>query len=192
MAGCTLPERPTQMQRELRSEIDLLTRLHQDIVFHSFLCNSTRVITFMRGNGGWDEAMTLIGSNAGHHSTSHHGGSDANKVTLQQWDKQEMLMLSRIVEMMDGVDEGEGRTMLDDTVFFVSNEIGDGNSHDQKNKLTLLFGGGAAGLQTGTHVSFGGGGREHAELYVSLMQGMGMDTSQFGAQNMGPLLDLQA
>jgi hypothetical protein len=66
MAGCTLPERPTQMQRELRSEIDLLTRLHQDIVFHSFLCNSTRVITFMRGNGGWDEAMTLIGSNAGH------------------------------------------------------------------------------------------------------------------------------
>lgn len=190
--ACTVPERPTQYQRDLRSQIDLLTQLHQDIAYYSFVCNCTRVITFMRGNGGWDEAMTLIGSNAGHHSTSHHGGSSNNLATLQKWDKLEMQLLARMVEKMDGTDEGDGTTLLDNTVFFVSNELGDGNSHDQKNKLTLLFGAGAAGLQSGTHIHFGNGGREHAELYVAIMQGMGMDVGEFGAENKGPLLELQA
>ena len=197
LGSCATGERPTRSAGDLRAHFEVMVPLMGDLALLALQCDATRVVSLMQGNGGWNEAMSFIGHADAHHSTSHHAGDRENLVKLQEMDKWEISMAARLFQKMDSIVEADGKTLLDNTQVFLSNEIADGNAHDQWGKLTLLLGG-AAGLVQGTHLKFPGGfnqqdpGREHAELYVAIMQGLGLDLDAFGRDQLGPLLEVQA
>jgi hypothetical protein len=70
-------------------------------------------------------------------------------------------------------------------VVFFGSEIEDGNSHAHRNMPILLAGGLGGALNPGRHVPFQGA--PLANLFLTLMQGLGMDVDTYGDEGTGPL-----
>jgi hypothetical protein len=77
---------------------------------------------------------------------------------------------------MNGVDD-KGRTLLDQTSVLLTSNLGNASSHDNRNMPVVLAGG---GFRHGQHLAFD---RKNnyplPNLFVSLLQRVGMETDQF-------------
>ena len=148
-------------------------------------CDVTRVITFMLGNAGSGRSYDFIGVSGGHHQISHHQSQQSNYDKLTKIDTWEVSQLAYLLEAMDKVQEGTG-TLLDNSAVFFSSEIEDGNSHAHRN-LPIVLGGGLGGtLPTGQHIKVPDK-TPLANLFITLLNNMGVATSSFGLNSTGPL-----
>ena len=82
----------------------------------------------------------------------------------------------------------EDQRLLDRTMVLYGSNLGDANIHDNTNIPILLAGG---GLQHGQHLAFK---RDHnkplSNLFVTMLQNMGVETDTFGS-NAGTLNELR-
>ncbi|HSI06563.1 MAG: DUF1552 domain-containing protein [Myxococcota bacterium] len=128
---------------------DTLVRVRNmiDVMVLAMQCDVTRVITYMRGNGGSGRSGFAPGVAEGHHDLSHHEG---NTYKLDQyakvntWDVQQFAYL---VQRMAETDDGNGK-LIDHVLAFYSSEIGDGNAHNH-DRLPVIVAGHANGQVTG-------------------------------------------
>jgi hypothetical protein len=90
---------------------------------------------------------------------------------------------------MKAVQEGEG-DLLDNSLVFFSSEIEDGNSHKHKNLPMILAGKGGGAVTPGRHIKYGGD-PSVADLYISIMNAMGVPDTTFGLDGKGPLPKLK-
>jgi hypothetical protein len=81
----------------------------------------------------------------------------------------------------------EGIPLLDDTIVLVGTGMGDASRHSNANLPTLVAGG---GLRHGSHVAADRERHLLGDLYVTLMQRLGLETDRFGnaAKNMNEVL----
>jgi hypothetical protein len=74
-----------------------------------------------------------------------------------------------------------GATLLERTMVLFGSNMGDANTHDNRNLPILLAGG---GFRHGQHLAFS---QEEntplCNLYVSMLQRMGIETDQFGSSH---------
>ena len=165
-------------------------RLMSDLMVLAFQCDQTRIVSFMLGNAGSGRAFPFLGVNGAHHEISHHQNQQENFDQLQIIDTWEVEQLAYLLQAMDAVDEGNGTTLLDNTLVFFSSEIEDGNAHRHSNLPVLLAGGGALGVDSGRHVVY----RDNepiANLFVSMLQLSGVPAATFGDNGTGPLPGLR-
>jgi len=80
--------------------------------------------------------------------------------------------------------EGEG-SLLDNSVVFFGSEIADGNAHAHRNMPILLAGKLGGALDPGRHVQFNG--EPLASLFLTLLDGLGVDAASYGDEGTGPL-----
>ncbi len=180
-AGCSqlsAPEHPEAVPEQITAMLDVIVLALQ--------CGSTRVATYMLGNGG-DGALSFpwLGIPDHHHSFAHHLGREENYAKIRTVDKWEVEQLAYLLEKMDSVPDVEG-TLLDNSIVLYSSEISDGNRHNYNNLPVLLAGGGAGALSPGRHVVY----PERtpiSKLYVNIMQAMGLSESSFASDGDGPL-----
>ncbi|MGB3117964.1 MAG: hypothetical protein WBE58_04020, partial [Verrucomicrobiales bacterium] len=79
--------------------------------------------------------------------------------------------------------------LLDHTMVFFSSNLGSAASHSTKN-LPVIFAGG--GFKHGQHLAFdANGGPPLCNLYVSMLQRLGIEEDQFGSST-GTLTGLEA
>jgi hypothetical protein len=161
-------------------------KLMLDLIVLAFQCDATRIVSFMLGNAGSGRAYPFLQVNEGHHEISHHQDLQANFDKLTIIDRWEVEQLAYLLERLDAIDEGNGTTLLDNSAVFFSSEIEDGNSHAHRN-MPIVVGGSLGGaFATGRHVVYPDE-PPVANLFISMLQGAGVNASTFGDDGTGPL-----
>lgn len=172
LPACQTPPRPEE-------EPDVPTRLELmvDLMVAAFVCDLTRVTTFMTGTGATNQAFPFLGIPESHHELSHHQFMPDKLAKLTVIDRWEVAMYASFLEKLRAVPEGDG-TLLDHTIALFSSEVSDGNIHLHTDLPVLVGGGRAGGIQSGQH--FRADGEPIADLYMGFLSAMGMPQATFG------------
>ncbi|MFT5188382.1 MAG: hypothetical protein ACI957_001402, partial [Verrucomicrobiales bacterium] len=122
----------------------------------------------------------IDGVNLGHHDLSHHG-KDPGK--LEQLKIVEVETMKTVRDLLTKLQQSkeDSANLLDRTTVFLGSNLGDGSSHSTKNLPVLLAGG---GFKHGQHLPFDPDSPPPlCNLYVSMLQRLGIETDQFGTSN---------
>jgi hypothetical protein len=200
--GCSTAARPTATNSTAYPD---RVKATLDLAALAFQCDITRVISFMfgRGNSMQDFAFLFDGQGTEHHLTSHHAGDAAKQRKLREIGRWQMERVAEFLVKLDQTTEGEGRTVLDNTVAYFNSEISDGNVHRKYDMPVLLAGSGGNRLKVdGSHYMYTrmnfprpllgpSGGPHGIKLFVSLMRAFGLPDNTFGdGSATGPIEDL--
>ncbi len=126
-----------------------------DVITLSLQTDSTRVVSYQPrmdnsdGTGAW---RTSDGNPYGYHTMTHHG-EDPDK--LKWFTRADTLYMGEWAYFLDklrSVEEGEGTTLLDNTMAVYSSTGGTINAHNNHNLPAILCGGSQIGIQHRGHL----------------------------------------
>lgn len=181
------------------SEFARLTRLQIDVIALSLACDYTRSATLQIGNGAGGPIFTWDGM---HHQYNHHklshgttlddGGDrvEGYEQMLFDIDQWHMKQFHYLLTRLDAYQEGDGTSVLDNTVVAYANELSDGKAHDFKD-LPWIVVGGAGYFKQGEHIQLAkyptaGNEAAHNKLLTMFMNAVGIPTTNFGGEKSVP------
>ncbi len=167
---------------------DLRLRQMSELMVLAFQCDLTRIITFMKGQASSMLTHPFLNYGDGHHQLSHHDNRAESLAALQAIDTWEIEQLGYVLEKMKAVKE-PGGTMLDNSIVLFSSEIADGDNHIHTDLPVLLAGRAGGRLRTGRHIRYASG-TPIANLFISILNALGVDATTFGDDGAAPLPDL--
>jgi hypothetical protein len=158
-----------------------------DLMALALETGSTRVITLLLHGLGPVFSIDGRQLGAGYHALSHHGNDPAMIRDLVAIETEHMERLARFLGSLAAKRTPEGISLLDDTIVLVGTGMGDASRHSNANLPTLVAGG---GLRHGRHVAAERERHLLGDLYVTLMQRLGLETDRFGnaAKNMNEVV----
>jgi hypothetical protein len=167
--------RPTGIPREYNDH----ARLMLDMLALAFQSDLSRISTFMLANEGSNRPYRNLGISDGHHQISHHQRDPEKLEKIKNINRFHAEQLAYFVKKLDSFEEGEGTTVLDNTMVVYGCAIGDGNRHNHDDLPVLMLGGGGGTLKTGRHLIYP---RETpmANLFLSMLDRMGTKAERFG------------
>jgi hypothetical protein len=163
-------------------------KLMYDVARLAFETDSTRVIALLLDSVN-SPAIELDGSPVtdGYHQLSHHGKADEKLRQLKAIDEWHMRLLNGLFADLKAAREAED-TLFDRTMVLYGSNLGNAHAHTNTNMPTILAGG---GFRHGQHLAFD---TEHnyplPNLYVSMLQRMGIETDKF-ASSTGTMTGLE-
>jgi hypothetical protein len=173
-----------EREEAMASQHTEYARLMLDIMVMAFQTDLTRVSTFMFGNSVSNINFSFLdGVSGAHHSLSHHQNEEEKLVQYERIARWHIEQLAYFMDRLAAIPEGDSN-VLDNSLVLWASDLRDGNRHDPKN-LPVLVGGGSNLIQTGQHLSFEKN-TPLCNLYVSMLQSMGVPVTQF-ADSTGPL-----
>jgi len=173
-SSCTAPSSPPS-GLEFSERLAALTEL----MVIAMRCDLTRITTFMFGNGGSNRNFFFLGAPGAHHEISHHQNNPDNLLKLRTIGRWEVERFVDLLLAMDAVDEGNGCTLLDNSLVYFGSEIADGDSHSHFNLPVLLAGGGGGETVPGRHIIYGEQ-TPVANLFIAMLGNFGVITDSFG------------
>ena len=173
-------EAPPEMEipKGVPHEYSQHVRLMLDLMVLAMATDTTRVITFMFGNGASNRPYPELGIHAGHHELTHHEKKEAKINRVAKINRFHMERFAYLIKKMKSVEEGEG-TLLDNSMVLCGSGISDGNRHAHHNLPILLAGRGGGSLKTGRHLEY----PQHTplcNLYLSMLDRIGTSPDKFG------------
>ena len=137
--------------------------------------DSSRVISLMIQDHG--VVPKLPGITADQHNLSHHGQDPGKIAQLRQLETEIVKRFGLLMDSLDSQKENDS-SLLDQTQILFGSNLGNANSHNAENLPILVAGGDFA---HGSHIVHD---EKHnaplCNLYLSLIQQMGVETDQFG------------
>ena len=137
--------------------------------------DSSRVVSLMIQDHG--VVPKLPGITADQHNLSHHGQDPGKIAQLRQLEAEIVKRFGLLMDSLDGQKENDS-SLLDQTQILFGSNLGNANSHNAENLPILVAGGDFA---HGSHIAHD---EKHnaplCNLYLSLIQRMGVETDQFG------------
>jgi hypothetical protein len=169
-----MPEAPSGVPDDWEEHM----RLMFDLQVLALQSDLTRVITFKMGFDQSNRAHPQSGTNKGVHGASHHGNIpadvlDFNKINTYRGG-QLAYFLAKLRDTMDG-----DASLLDKSAIVFGSPMGDPNLHNHRRCPLLLMGHANGALEGGLHLR-APRGTPMANVFVSLMQGIGHDLDSFG------------
>lgn len=155
-----------------------------ELVVLALSCDLTRVISFMLGNGSSYRSFQFLGISGAHHELSHHQNNPAVQAQLEAINTWEVEQLAYLLKRLAEVKEGPG-TLLDSTLVYFSSEVADGNRHEHTNLPVVLGGRLGGAVRPGRHLIRTG--VPMANLFTSILRGVGVTAERFGDDGTGPL-----
>ena len=153
-------------------------RLLGDLMVVALQTGLTNVATFMVGPERWDTPYKFEGlfdEPRSHHQMSHNQTKmidDLLKVDLFHMEQYVYLL-----KKMDAVEESDGTSLLDNTLFTYGSGLGDGSTH-QYNDLPIIVAGGGDHVQSGQHINMPEG-TPLANLWLTQARMMGLPMERF-------------
>ncbi len=139
------------------------TRLMFDVMKLALETDSTRIIT-------------LFVDTSVIHNITHHGNRPDAVAELRAKEEAQFGALNDFLTALDGTKE-EGQSLLDRTQVLYGTPMGSANSHSNVNLPVLLAGG---GYRHGQHLAFDTvNNYPLSNLYVTMLQRMGIETGEF-------------
>ena len=168
---------PTDVQNaaDMIAKIDLLF----DLLPLALQTDSTRVITI--SISGDDYVIPIPGVSMGHHTLSHHGQEPEKLEQLRKVEEAKMKSLAGLLTKLKTTMEGGESVLRNTSVVFGSN-LGNASNHSTDNLPVLLAGG---GFKHGQHLVVAPKGdltirTPLSNLFVSILQRIGIETDKFG------------
>lgn len=164
-----LLERPVTFHENL----DLMFELTALALQH----DSTRVASIELPAGG---LPIILGGDqlSGYHGQSHHGKDPEVLAELIRIEQMHTRSLAKFMTRLKGIDDG-GASLFDRTQILFGSGLGNGSSHSNRNLPVLLAGGDLR--HTGADLIFEEGTMPLSNVFVSALQGLGIDQDQFAA-----------
>jgi hypothetical protein len=152
------------------------TRLMFDLIHLAIQNDSTRLFTMLLL--GTSLVPPIPGVTQGHHDLSHHGQDPAKIAQLKTIELEKMKALGELLEKLKKTEE-QGENLLDRTMVYFSSNLGNASNHSTKNLPVLLAGG---GFKHGQHLAFDEKDpMPLCNLYVSMLQRLGIEADRFGS-----------
>lgn len=185
----------TQMDRleKMKSELSQVTfdeppeaylprgqyiRLMGDLMVVALQTGLTNVTTFMVGPERWDTPYKFEGlfdKPRSHHQMSHNQTKMIDD--LLKVDRFHMEQYAYLIGKMDAIDQPDGSTLLDNTLFTYGSGLGDGSTH-QYNDLPIIVAGGGNRVKSGQHINMPEG-TPLANLWLTQARMMGLQGERF-------------
>ena len=148
----------------------------------AFESDSTRIVTLMVD--GFATPVFEISEKEktlnGYHNLTHHGQAREKIAQLEKVDHRQMRILKELFHNLSQHAEA-GSSLLDQTMVLFGSNMGDANVHNNTNLPILLAGG---GFNHGQHLAFDQGNNTPlANLFVSMLQQMGVETDRFSSSS---------
>ena len=216
-------EKQIQRQEKLRLELSLIKleeppeahlprgeyiRLMGDLMVTALQTGLTNVATFMVGPERWDtpyQFESLFDKPRSHHQMSHNQGRFIND--LLKVDHFHMEQYAYLVEKMDSIQEVNGLSLLDNTIFTYGSGLGDGATHQYSALPIIVAGSGGGRFITGKHLNLSADsgpvhkkegkypqlhhGQPLANLWLTQAKALGVNVNRF-ADSTGPIGQIQA
>jgi hypothetical protein len=128
-------------------------RLMGDLMVVALESGLTNVATFMVGPERWDTPYMFDGlfdKPRSHHQMSHNQTKMIDD--LLKVDQFHMEQYAYLVDKMDRIEQADGTTLLDNTLFTYGSGLGDGSTH-QYNDLPIIVAGGGSQVKSGQHIN---------------------------------------
>jgi hypothetical protein len=166
---------PAPQDNEDRNDTIGRTRLMLDMTRLALQTDSTRLITIMIQDAG---STHKVPNGADHHNLTHHGSRPAVIANLRKMEENQLKAFGDFLGALKGIPDGGGN-LLDHTMVLHGAGMGNANAHSNVNLPILLAGG---GFKHGQHLVFDKQ-RNYplANLYVSMLQRMGIDADKFAS-----------
>ena len=171
-------------------------RLMGDLMVVALQTGLTNVATFMVGPERWNTPLLyegLFDKPRSHHGMSHNQGEFV--ADLLKVDQFHMEQFAYLVQKMDNLEEANGTSLLDNTIFTYGSGLGDGATHQYSALPIIVAGSGGGKLITGRHLNLSvisgpvlkknasyqkpEGGMPLANLWLTQAQAMGMKQKRF-------------
>lgn len=162
-------------------------RLMNDMIVLALRSDSTRTITFQLG--GMNAVPTIPGVATDWHNLSHHGKDPKKIDELTIIESAEFEVFGEFLTKLSAVKEN-GQSLLDKTSVLYGSNLGNASSHDWHNLPIILAGG---GYRHGGYVAHDE--KENtplSNLFVTLLQQMGVDSDEFGTSTAAGVRGLEA
>jgi len=150
------------------------SRLMYDVARLALETDSSRIITLFVQDGGSNHHL----GTAAHHDLTHHGGRPDAVENLRKIEEGQLRAFADFLGALKAAPEAGG-TLLDRTSVLHGSGMGNANAHSNDNLPILLAGG---GFRHGEHLAFDPHRNEPlANLFVSLLQRLGLETDRFAS-----------
>lgn len=145
-----------------------------ELIRLAFLCDQTRVLTFMIEFGLSGRSHDFLGAPGGHHALSHFG-DQAGKDRLEKVETWQNQQLGALLGLLRDTPAAEGGSLLDETIVLAIPSMGEGNGHDHGHNCPMLFGGKGVIAADGRKIAFPANAQGRlTDLHVSLLQAYGV------------------
>lgn len=169
-----MPEDPSGPEQYMEK-----TRLMYQMARLAFETDSTRSITLLLDSNN-SPTIQVDGANISdrYHSLSHHGKNEKKLAQLDAIDRSHMRLVGGLLDDLKASSENDSN-LLDNSIVLYGSNFGDASKHTTDNMPVLVAGG---QLRHGQHLAFD---RKNnyplPNLYVSMLQSMGIETDQFAS-----------
>jgi hypothetical protein len=148
-------------------------RLMYDLLVAALQTDSTRVVTYRQPMASLIKSM---GITVAPHDMSHYTPGERMEAS-QKRDRKQSELLATLLDRLEAVKEADGSSLLDHVCLTYGSNIR--SIHYLDNCPTVIAGGGA-GIPHGRHVVLEAKQTPLANLWLTLLQGVGIETASFG------------
>lgn len=175
LSPAQLAELKPQFSADFRDRL----RTMLDLLVLAFRTGTTRVCSMMLGNGTSSQSFDFLeGVTGEHHELSHHQNDPRKIAQYQKINQWYVQLFAEFVQKLSAVQESGG-SLLDRCIILFGSGMSDGNAHDPDN-LPILLAGGADLIPAGRHLEFQQGSTPLCNLYLSMLQKLGVAADSFG------------
>lgn len=159
------------------TELIVRTELMMRMIRLALETDSTRIVALAIDQNS-NPKVNLPGVTQGHHSLTHHGNRNDSVDQLMTIETAQMKVFGDLLGSLQSVKEGD-HSLLDRTMVLYGSNLGNANSHDNRNMPMILAGG---GFQHGQHLAFDQKNNYPLpNLFVSMLRRLGIETDEFAS-----------
>lgn len=171
---------------ELPQDVASHMKLMMDLIVLAFQTDRTRIATCMLNN---DLSQMNFGFLKGvegslHLDLTHNGRKPELEAMYLRTNQFHFEQFAYLIDKMKQIDEGEGTTLLDNSILLGGSNLFDGDKHEADEMPLLLAGRGGGTLKPGRVLDYMAPGdndkRRACSLWLSIMDRMGVELDRFG------------
>jgi hypothetical protein len=154
-------------------------KLMFDLQALAFASDLTRVFAFKLGRDASNRVYPDSGFKGAFHSASHHQEKEERIVDFAKINKYHVGLVPYLLEKLKNTPDGNGQSVLDNTLLLYGSPMGDSNVHNHKRVPIFLAGHAGGALKGNMHVK-APDGTPLANAMLTMAQALGLDMPSFG------------
>jgi hypothetical protein len=153
-----------------------------DLMILSLRTDLTRVASIMTSPERWSTPLMVHGvfdKPVQHHGMTHGQGKAEVRRDLERLERFHVEQFARLVAKMDSIEDGEGTTLLDNSMFLLGSGLSDASLHVYNDLPTVIAGRAGGAIDPDRHLK-SPEGTPIANLWLSMAKVMGVERARIG------------
>jgi hypothetical protein len=154
-------------------------KLMFDLQALAFASDLTRVFAFKLGRDASNRVYPESGFKGAFHSASHHQEKEDRILDFAKINKYHVSLVPYFLEKLKNTPDGDGASVLDNSVIIYGSPMGDSNVHNHKRVPMFIAGHAGGALKGNMHVK-AADGTPMANAMLTVAHKLGLDMPSFG------------